>query len=298
MRAVDYSRVFGSANPALTAVTAILPPGPITLCNQMELSRFIPRTRFTVEVLKEATEVLFNGISGSRDYHLTVELPEGEWEHDDLDEFFGDYRRSAGGTGVYEVNADGHRLRLQCLPDNRAWVRVRAPNRDRARARVLSTFEVFERNQAACAVAAPAVKHKPVVFIGHGRSDQWRNLKDHLGDLHGYDVEAFESGARAGHTVRDILNSMMKSSSFALLVMTGEDETAEGGFRARQNVVHEAGLFQGKLGFERAIVLLEEGVEEFSNIHGITQIRFKRGNIRETYGDVLATLRREFPPEN
>jgi len=91
---------------------------------------------------------------------------------------------------------------------------------------------------------------------------------------------------------------MMKSSSFALLVMTGEDETAEGGFRARQNVVHEAGLFQGKLGFERAIVLLEEGVEEFSNIHGITQIRFKRGNIRETYGDVLATLRREFPPEN
>lgn len=76
--------------------------------------------------------------------------------------------------------------------------------------------------------------------------------------------------------------------------MTGEDATSQGNIRARQNVVHEAGLFQGKLGFERAIVLLEEGVEEFSNIHGIVQIRFSKGKIRETFGDVLATLRREF----
>jgi predicted nucleotide-binding protein len=53
-------------------------------------------------------------------------------------------------------------------------------------------------------------------------------------------------------------------------------------------------LFQGKLGFSRAIVLLEEGTEEFSNIHGIEQIRFSRGNIKETYGEILATVKREF----
>jgi hypothetical protein len=44
------------------------------------------------------------------------------------------------------------------------------------------------------------------------------------------------------------------------------------------------------------IVLLEEGAKKFSNIAGIHQIRFSKGNIRETFGDVLATLRREFPP--
>jgi predicted nucleotide-binding protein len=60
--------------------------------------------------------------------------------------------------------------------------------------------------------------------------------------------------------------------------------------------VHETGLFQGKLGFSRAIVLLEDGVEEFSNISGIQQIRFSRSKIRESFGDVLATLRREFGP--
>jgi len=76
--------------------------------------------------------------------------------------------------------------------------------------------------------------------------------------------------------------------------MTGEDKDAEGKLRARENVIHELGLFQGHLGFSRAIVLLEEGTEEFSNIHGIHQIRYSKGNIKETFGEVLATLRREF----
>ena len=75
--------------------------------------------------------------------------------------------------------------------------------------------------------------------------------------------------------------------------MTGEDETKDGKTLARQNVVHEAGLFQGKLGFSRAIILLEDGTEEFSNIHGLQQIRFSKGRIRESFGDVVAVLKRE-----
>jgi predicted nucleotide-binding protein len=45
------------------------------------------------------------------------------------------------------------------------------------------------------------------------------------------------------------------------------------------NVIHEVGLFQGRLGFKRAIVLLEEGCKEFSNIQGLGQIRYPKGNI-------------------
>ncbi len=120
-------------------------------------------------------------------------------------------------------------------------------------------------------------------------------MKDHLHDKHGYDIETYEIGARAGHAVRDILQDMLIRSSFAILVMTGEDETQDGKLRARPNVIHEIGLFQGRLGFNRAIVVLEKGTEEFSNIQGIEQIRFDKGNIKETFGDVLAVLRREFP---
>ncbi len=72
-------------------------------------------------------------------------------------------------------------------------------------------------------------------------------------------VEAYEVGARAGHAIRDVLQRMLSNSAFAVLIMTGEDQTPDAGvMRARQNVVHEAGLFQGRLGFERAVVLLED----------------------------------------
>ena len=50
----------------------------------------------------------------------------------------------------------------------------------------------------------------------------------------------------------------------AFLVLTAEDEQTDGTLHARENVIHEAGLFQGRLGFEKAIILLEEGCQEFS----------------------------------
>ena len=86
---------------------------------------------------------------------------------------------------------------------------------------------------------------------------------------------------------------MLSSSAIAFLIMTGEDETADAEYRARQNVVHELGLFQGKLGFGRAIALVEDGIELFTNMAGIQQIRFSKGNIQETFGEVLATIKRE-----
>lgn len=173
--------------------------------------------------------------------------------------------------------------------------KTRVSVRAKSRSPIESAFSIFEQAITDSNYTKVESKSKkPVIFIGHGRSPQWRDLKDHLTDQHGYSVQAYEVGARAGHSIRDILDDMLAKSSFACLVMTGEDEAEEGALRARQNVIHEIGLFQGRLGFSRAVVLLEDGTEEFSNIQGIHQIRFSKGNIRETYGDVLATLRREF----
>jgi predicted nucleotide-binding protein len=59
------------------------------------------------------------------------------------------------------------------------------------------------------------------------------------------------------------------------------------------NVVHEAGLFQGRLGFSRAIILLEDGCKEFSNINGLGQIRFPKGNIKATFEEIRQVLERE-----
>ena len=166
----------------------------------------------------------------------------------------------------------------------------------KTRSEIEKVFNVFEddHESAKSATISRFSQAEPVVFVGHGQSPIWKELKDHLHEKHGYNVQAYEIGARAGLTIQNILEDMLESASFAVLVMTGEDETAAGKLYPRLNVVHEAGLFQGSLGFERAIVLLERGTEEFSNIVGLQQIRFEKDQISTTFGEVLATLKREF----
>jgi predicted nucleotide-binding protein len=93
---------------------------------------------------------------------------------------------------------------------------------------------------------------------------------------------------------------MLARVNFAFLVLTGEDEQGDGRVNARLNVVHEAGLFQGKLGFRKAIVLLEEGCEEFSNIHGLGHISFPKMKISASFEEIRQVLEREgllSPPE-
>lgn len=131
------------------------------------------------------------------------------------------------------------------------------------------------------------------VFIGHGRSKEWKDLKDFVSERMRLPWDEFNRVPVAGipNTVR--LSTMLDASAIAFLILTAEDEMADGKIQARMNVIHEAGLFQGRLGFSRAIILLEEGCEQFSNIEGLGQIRFPKSNIRAVFHDVQLVLERE-----
>jgi len=131
------------------------------------------------------------------------------------------------------------------------------------------------------------------VFLGHGRSRVWRDLKDFLQDRLKLSWDEFNRVPVAGVTNVARLSEMLDAAAIAFLVMTAEDEMADGALQARMNVIHEAGLFQGRLGFSRAVVMLEEGCEEFSNIAGLGQIRFPRGNISAAFEEVRRVLERE-----
>ncbi len=267
--------------------------------------------RFPAEVITAASHVLNTKAGpdtmagpGNRKTHsqnFSVEIDGAEWTYNSEEEFLADYRQSSGAAYFFETINFSHAITLTVF-DRQSHVdtihvdtiiAVSAP----ARSDIEAVFNVFE----AYAESQPVIPSddaritQPNVFIGHGHNPLWRDLKDHLQDKHDYNVVAYEIGARAGHQIRDILEEMLEDSDFAIQVMTGEDETIEDELLARQNVVYELGLFQGRLGFARGIVLLEHGTQEFSNIHGVQQIRFSKGNIKETFGDVLATLRREFP---
>jgi predicted nucleotide-binding protein len=262
----------------------------------MRKSKTYSKTKFAPNVIRGAFDLFKNSLDESVQEALTpyfsVTFINGEsWRHDSEAEFFADYRREHSYSSYEKGVEDDYRFAVW-FNSEQTEVYIKAQTREH----IESVFEVFElaAPQSVITQSEDESSESPVIFIGHGRNQQWRDLKDHLQEKHGHKVQAYEIGARAGHEVRDILGDLLQTSSFAILVLTGEDETADGTLRARQNVIHELGLFQGKLGFSRAIALFEDGTEEFSNIFGINQIRFSKGNIKETYGEILATLRREF----
>jgi predicted nucleotide-binding protein len=262
--------------------------------DRLKKRKVYENTRFTAEVLREATATL-KALAGEQKnpprFTLTVGGDDCEWTYDFEEEFYADYRKS-GGRSFYVIHfGSDHSMSVHTFASGTVNIEVTA----RERRLVEAVFDVFERNLSASALPEEEEpKNEASIFIGHGRNKAWIDLKEHLHEKQGYEVSAYEIGARAGRAVRNVLEGMLDDNAFALLVMTAEDKMKDGKMRARQNVIHEVGLFQGRLGFDRAIVLIEEGTEKFSNIEGIEQIRFPRGGIKETFGEVLATLRREF----
>ena len=281
----------------------------------MKLERRYERIRFSEKAIQAVVEKFDQVFNASKSYEaelLSLRVLQGKdtWDIDSEEEFFLMY--TSGGGAVYQRNlypkpvndrqsisiSDvAAELRIHYLENRFTDVSIESRQnvlKLKHKVSIETVMKVLGSYQEQCRLPDDIVNSdtNPVVFIGHGRSETWRKLKDQLSDKHGYRVQAYETGARAGHTIQDVLQAMLDSSSFALLVLTKEDQMADNQMRARQNVVHELGLFQGKLGFSRAIVLLEESAEDFSNIQGIDQIRFEK--IEEVIGEVLATLKREF----
>jgi predicted nucleotide-binding protein len=260
----------------------------------MRKSKSYDFVRFSANVVQEALAVWTQQVSskGMTVFTRTVEENDEKWDLDSDEEFFAAYRRPCDHAGITKsVTGKGARFSFGF---HQWYCSASVELGDRSS--IERVFDVFEQNLEASRLplAAKPTPEPPTIFIGHGRSGVWRDLKDHLTDKQGYKISAYEVGARAGHTIRDILQDLLVESSFALLVLTAEDETSTGEMRSRQNVIHELGLFQGKLGFPRAIAVVERGVELMSNLDGIQQLRFSSGGIAEVYGDVIATLRREF----
>ncbi len=138
-----------------------------------------------------------------------------------------------------------------------------------------------------------SIKKVERIFIGHGRSLLWKDLKDFLQDRLKLSWDEFNREPAAGHATTERLQTMLDNSCFAFLVLTAEDEHKDESVHARENVIHEAGLFQGHLGFKKAIILIEEGCKEFSNIIGLGQIRFPKGNISAVFEEIRRVLERE-----
>ncbi len=133
---------------------------------------------------------------------------------------------------------------------------------------------------------------KNKIFIGHGRSKLWQAIQLFLDNDLELETVYFEKESRTGDSIIRILDEFLNETVFAILIFTAEDELADGKFIARQNVIHEAGLFQGKLGFDKVIILKENISEEISNLAGLQCINFEGDKIETTFNEIRRNLKK------
>jgi DNA-binding response OmpR family regulator len=133
------------------------------------------------------------------------------------------------------------------------------------------------------------------IFISHGQNELLKlKLKDFIvSRLSEKPVVLSEQPSR-GLTVVEKLERVSADCRFAVILMTRDDEQKDGGMRARQNVVHEIGFFQGRYGRKRVVLLAEIGVELFSNISGIVRIDFDRDRFEEIFESIRIEVEAAF----
>ncbi len=152
-------------------------------------------------------------------------------------------------------------------------------------------FEILANSRMA--EASPAVRPERV-FISHGRSEDWQQVQSHIErDLNIPTLELDQEPNR-GRTVLQKLTEESDRCSYAVVVMTGDDEIPGDAPRTRQNVMHEIGFFQGKFGLPSVCLLYEEGTDIPSNIHGLVYIPFPRGLVSAAFGALDRELRFSF----
>lgn len=258
----------------------------------MERKTKYPRARFTSGDLRRLRDLAGEELDGGPSGTFEVGSGDTRWSFDSFDRWATEYDRAdtdqAWWSEYRHVPGTDRRVRVAVgLTPWDTTVTVDGSEADIAHAFALLESLVPERTLPVPQVAIPPVR----VFIGHGRDPQWELVERALREHHGLEVVAYEiGGARAGLTIKEVLSDMLSASSFAVLVMTAEDETRDGSLRPRQNVVHELGLFQGRLGFHRTVMLADRRLEHFSNMDGTQRIDFTDGHVLEAMSPLVARI--------
>jgi sugar/nucleoside kinase (ribokinase family) len=134
------------------------------------------------------------------------------------------------------------------------------------------------------------------VFVAHGGNPQWRAVKAFVEDEMRLPVHSFETGVWGSTQVTEALDDLLARCGFAVCVLTAEDLAADGQWRARQNVVHEVGLFQGRYGFDRVILLVEEGVRSVPRTAEPFTVTFPRNGIDTVFWRLRRMFRTQLRP--
>lgn len=136
-----------------------------------------------------------------------------------------------------------------------------------------------------------AQEEKESIFLSHGNSEEWYKVQSYLEKVLGYQTIELAQQPNLGRTVIQKLDEESSKCNSAIIVMTGDDDIGGEEIRARENVLHEIGFFQGKLGLNSVVLLHEEDVNIPSNIHGLVYVPFPKNTVEATFGVLTRELK-------
>lgn len=134
--------------------------------------------------------------------------------------------------------------------------------------------EMLEKDEESEKTAHTKLSHQNnKVFVVHGHDEALKEKVARLLEKQGLETIILSEQANKGKTIIEKFEENSDVGA-AICLFTGDDIGKEKSEavekqRARQNVVYEAGYFMGKLGRERVIMLVDEGVELPSDLQGV-----------------------------
>jgi CheY-like chemotaxis protein len=159
------------------------------------------------------------------------------------------------------------------------------------------TSPVFEEKLMTMIDEAVAYKRRRV-FLSHGHNELLLlRLKNFLATSLKLDTVVLKELPSRGLTVVEKLERASEKCSFAVILLTRDDEQHDGALRARQNVIHELGFCQGKYGRQNVVLLAERGVELFTNISGIVRVEFDPQHFDSSFEELRREMQSAFPGE-
>jgi hypothetical protein len=137
----------------------------------------------------------------------------------------------------------------------------------------------------------PATKN---IFIIHGRDEinQLRLSKLIREDFKLSPVVLLDKPGRSAPTIEKF-EQHAQTCSYAIALFTADDnvtmKTDDQYRQPRPNVIFETGWFVGRLGKERVLILLQEGVKIYSDFDGVNRIHF-RSDVEDKFRAIQTEL--------
>jgi predicted nucleotide-binding protein len=138
------------------------------------------------------------------------------------------------------------------------------------------------------------------VFITHGHDPAWHEVQHFIEKECALKLPTMELAHEAskGRTIIEKLDGESQHCSYAVIVMTGDDLVGDDEVRARENVIHEIGFFQGRYGRDRVCLLHEDHVTIPSNLSGIVHASFPKGRVAAALAELQRELVAAFPDDD